>query len=112
MKKMRVTGAVLGAVVAALALASTSALAQTQWEKDHPRRDQVNDRLENQNRRIHHEVKEGDLTRKQAAKLHRQDRRIRKEERDMARNQGGHITKAQQAKLNRQENRVSSEIGK
>jgi hypothetical protein len=28
----------------------TSAFAETQWERNHPRRDQVNDRLANQNR--------------------------------------------------------------
>jgi hypothetical protein len=29
-----------------------TATAETKWERNHPRRDQVNDRLENQNRRI------------------------------------------------------------
>lgn len=100
------------AVLLAAATLSTAALAETQWEKDHPRRDQVNDRLQKQDQRIHQEVKEGDLTKPQAAKLHRQDHAIRKEERHMAAHNGGHITKAQQVKLNRQENQVSREIGK
>jgi hypothetical protein len=88
------------------------ATAATKWEKTHPRRDQVNDRLERQNRRIHTEVKEGDLTKTQAAALHQDDRQIRSEERLMATQNGGHITKAEQKVLNQQENVVSRAIGK
>ncbi len=87
------------------------ALAETKWEKDHPRRDQVNDRLKNQNKRINQEVKEGELTKKQAKKLHKDDRQIRQEERAMASQNGGHITKQEQKTLNQQENAVSRQIG-
>jgi CRISPR/Cas system Type II protein with McrA/HNH and RuvC-like nuclease domain len=104
--------------VAAIALAgvfagsiASAAMADTQWDKDHPRRDQVNDRLQNQNKRIHQKVKEGDMSKAKAAKLHREDRAIRKEERRMAARHNGHITKAEQAKLNGQENAVSKQIG-
>jgi len=72
----------------------------------------VNDRLENQNRRINQERKEGELTKAQAAKLHKDDRQIRQEERDMASQNGGHITKSEQNVLNQQENAVSKQIGK
>ena len=106
-KKLSV--ALISCVVAGL---STSALAESHWAKTHPRRDEVNDRLVNQNRRIHQEVKEGDLTHAQAAKLHKDDRQIRQEERDMASQNGGHITKADQRALNQQENAVSHQIGK
>jgi hypothetical protein len=91
---------------------ASSAIAETKWEKNHPRRDQVNDRLENQNRRINQERKEGELTKAQAAKLHKEDRQIRQEERDMASQNGGHITKSEQNVLNQQENAVSRQIGK
>jgi hypothetical protein len=85
--------------------------AETRWEKNHPRRDQVNDRLAHQDARIHEEVKEGDLTHKQAASLHAQDHAIRTEERAMASQHNGHITKRDQKVLNKQENAVSKEIG-
>jgi len=91
---------------------ATAALADTAWEKAHPRRDQVNDRLVNQSRRIHQEVKEGELSRAQAAKLHREDDQLRREERSMASQNGGHITKLEQAALNQQENRISRQIGR
>ena len=88
-----------------------TALADTEWQKDHPRREQVNNRLANQNKRIHNQVKEGELTKGQAAALHQDDHQIRQEERAMASQNGGHITKLEQKTLNQQENRVSKNIG-
>jgi hypothetical protein len=60
--------------------AVSAAFAETRWERNHPRRDQVNDRLANQNRRINHELKEGEITKQQANQLHREDRAIRHED--------------------------------
>ena len=77
----------------------------------HPRRMEVNRRLGNQNRRIREEVREGDLTRQQANGLHRQDRQIRQEERDMSAQNGGHLTRQEQRTLNQQENGISRRIG-
>jgi hypothetical protein len=102
----------VGAAALVLGSFATGALADTQWQKNHPRREQVNNRLANQNRRIHQEVKEGELSKQQASKLHREDRAIRKEERTMASTNHGHITKAEQKALNQQENQVSKQIGK
>ena len=98
-------------LAALIAGGAANALAETQWEKTHPRRDQVNDRLENQNRRIHQQVQEGDLTKAQGMRLHRADRAIRREERVMASRHHGHITRREQLRLNKQENAVSRKIG-
>lgn len=113
MKKNLVIAALLS-IVAACSFAATPLheKGDTQWQKNHPRREQVNNRLANQNSRIKDEVKEGDITKGQAAKLHKEDRNIRKEERLMASQNGGHITKQEQATLNAQENKVSGQIGK
>ena len=105
-----VSMALLSAVAAA-SMGSAMA-AETNWEKTHPRRDQVNDRLANQNKRIHQEVKEGEMSKGQAAKLHHEDHQIRKEERLMASQNNGHITKQEQRTLNQQENAVSKQIGR
>jgi hypothetical protein len=93
-------------------VSAMSASAETQWERNHPRREQVNDRLANQNRRINQEVREGEISGYQARQLHREDRAIRGEERTMARFNDGHITRAEQGALNQQENAVSSQIGR
>ena len=83
---------------------------ETTWQKNHPRRTEVNKRLSNQNHRINQGVKNGTLTKTQAAQLHKDDRQIRQEERDMASQNGGHITKQEQRTLNAQENKVSGQI--
>ena len=115
MNRKAIAAAVLGAAFAAFAGTSAFAQttpAQTQWQKDHPRRAEVNGRLANQNQRIKTERKEGEITKGQAAQLHKEDHAIRKEERTMASTNGGHITKAEQKSLNQQENQVSKQIGK
>jgi Spy/CpxP family protein refolding chaperone len=87
-----------------------TASAETSWQKHHPRRTQVNHRLQNQNRRIHNDVKNGTLTKSQAANLHKDDHQVRQEEHDMASQNGGHITKPEQRVLNKQENGLGSQI--
>ena len=96
------------AVVATLA-ASASSYADT-WAQNHPRRAQVNSRLANQGARINNGVKNGTLTKGQAAQLHREDHAIRTQERADAAAHGGHITKGEQRQLNREENGVSRQI--
>lgn len=94
---------------AALALTATAASAGT-WGASHPRRHEVNSRLENQNDRINAGVRDGQLTHAEAHSLRSDDRALRTEERTMARNDGGHITKADQRALNQQENANSRAI--
>ncbi len=98
-------------LIGALAIAG-AAQAETQWDRDHPRRDQVNDRLANQNARIKTERKEGEISGARAAALHKEDRTIRSEERGMAAQNGGHVTATEQKALNQQENQTSRQIGK
>jgi hypothetical protein len=94
-------------------LAGTAQLANAEtWNEAHPRRAEVNARLDNQNRRINQERREGEITAGQARALHAQDRFIRREERFEARQNGGHITRSEQRSLNQQENAVSREIGR
>lgn len=95
-----------------LAGSAGTAFADTPWDASHPRRDEVNDRLRNQDHRINQERREGEISRGQAQQLHREDRHIRNEERRMAARDGGHITRSDQHILNRQENRVSRQIGR
>ena len=98
------------AMLVSLAGLVGTASAETAWQKNHPRRTQVNQRLANQNKRIHQDVKNGTLSKSQAANLHHQDRQVRREERAMASQNGGHITKSEQRVLNSQENNLSKQI--
>jgi len=89
---------------AALAVSVSTSVMAGQWAKDHPRRAEVNGRLANQTRRIDKEYKEGEITKGQAQELHHEDHQVRREERDMASQNGGPITKQEQKTLNQQEN--------
>jgi hypothetical protein len=98
------------AVLVSLAALTGTAAAETTWQKNHPRRAEVNRRLANQDRRIHQDVKAGTLSRGQAATLHHEDHQVRQEERAMAGRDGGHISKPEQRVLNSQENTISGQI--
>ena len=102
----------IGTVGVLMTAASSASAEETQWQKDHPSRTQVNSRLANQNKRIKNEVKEGEISKGQAGALHKEDHQIRQEERTMASQNGGHVTKQEQRTLNQQENGVSKQIGK
>ena len=105
MSVLLIATGLLGASIAA-------ASAQSNWDANHPRREQVNDRLQNQNQRIKQEVREGEISKGQARQLHQEDHAIRQEERAMSSVNGGHITKTEQKALNQQENAVSQQIGR
>ena len=102
--------ALCAGAIAGLVFSARMSFAQTAWQENHPRRTEVNGRLENQNDRIQKGAANGSLSPGEAARLHRQDRRIRRQERFYASEHGGHITKAEQNKINREENHVSSHI--
>lgn len=98
-------------LLALTSLFASTAMAETQWEKHHPRRDQVNDRAQHLNHRIHREVKQGEMSRAEANQLHQDVHQVRQEERGMAQVNGGGITRVQQKALNQQENGISKQIG-
>jgi hypothetical protein len=102
----------IAAVAATLFSLSSNVFADTKFQQTHPRRAEVNARLDNQNRRIDTEVRDGQINRKQAAFLHSEDHTIRAEERAFASKDGSHITLGEQGLLNRQENAVSGQIGR
>lgn len=111
-KNIRTTLSLAVLTVCLSGFAASAMADETQWQKDHPRRTEVNGRLAHQNQRIHNEVKSGQISKAQASQLHSEDHAIRQEERTMARTNNGHITKTEQRALNQQENQVSKQIGK
>jgi hypothetical protein len=92
--------------------AAAPAFAETAWDRHHPRRDQVNDRIANQEHRITQERREGEISRGQARAIREQLRGVRAEERADARLHGSHITRVEQAQLNRDLNATGREIGR
>jgi hypothetical protein len=79
---------------------------------DHPRVNEVNQRLDNQQARINQGLANGTMTGKQAARDEAHDANIaRRESVDEAKH-GGHLTKAEQNRLNKSENANSKRIYK
>ncbi len=77
---------------------------------DHPRVNEVNGRLSNQQQRIQAGEAKGQINAAQAARDEKHDANIaQRESVDEAKN-GGHLTKAEQNRLNRAENRNSARI--
>lgn len=112
MKKLSTRTLLSLTLLATLAgVAGTSNAEETNWQKAHPRRTEVNERLATQHARIRQEVREGKITHAQAHDLRKEDRQIRREERLMASQNNGHITRSEQRVLNQQENAVSKQIG-
>jgi len=92
---------------AVLAGGATAALADTPWQQHHPRREQVNNRL---NHSIRDERGEGGVSGYQAWRLHQRAHFIRSQERYFARHNDGHITRGEQARLNHEENHLRHHI--
>jgi hypothetical protein len=89
-------------------LISTGAVAQD--VPDHPRVNEVNQRLDNQQARINQGVANGTMTGKQAARDETHDANIAKRESVDEAKHNGHLTKGEQNRLNRSENRNSRRI--
>ena len=105
------TNALIAAVsLIAAGAGATSASALTPWEAHHPRRVQVNARLDKQTLRIHAARMAGKITPVQAFRIHQADRYILTQERRFALRDGGYITRHQQVMLNHEENQVSKHI--
>jgi hypothetical protein len=96
------------------AMASGSVMAQdTQTDvPGHPRVNEVNNRLQNQQTRIQNGVNNGTINAKQESRDETHDANIaQRESADEAKN-GGHLTKQETHNLNRSENRNSKHIYK
>ena len=105
MKRAHTIGIVVATVL------GTGAVAQAQtFDQQHPRQGEVIKRLNSEDARINAGRHEGELGRKQAQQLRREDHAIRAEERADAALNHGHITKGEQRQLNRQENPLSRQI--
>src|SRR6202012_5513302 len=83
--KVMTRSAIILALGAALSLAGMAGASAATWAQTHPKRVEVNHRLAHQDRRINHDLATGKITRHQAARLHREDRRARRDERFDAR---------------------------
>ena len=80
------------------------------FAKEHPRRNEVNQRVDNQRERIREGEKSGKLTPEQAEQLRANDKAIKQQEHAEVKANGGHLTKTEQKQLNQEENANSKLI--
>jgi hypothetical protein len=78
--------------------------------QEHPRRNEVNQRVDNQRERIREGEKSGKLTPEQAAQLKANDKAVKEQEHAEVRANGGHLTPAEKKQLNQEENANSKMI--
>ncbi len=108
MKKSNMYLNIAGLVCATML--STRSMAQTAPVPDHPRENEVNQRLDNQQARIDQGLAKGTMTGREAARDEKHDANIAQREAVDESKHNGHITKAEQNRLNRSENRNSRRI--
>ena len=89
---------------------SGSSMAMAQTVPDHPRVNEVNQRLDNQQARINQGLANGTMSGKQAARDEAHDANIAKRESVDEAKHNGHLTKGETRRLNRSENRNSRRI--
>jgi hypothetical protein len=77
---------------------------------EHPRREEVNDRVRNERKRIKEGVKNGSISKDEAKKMRGELKGIKAQERAEVKANGGHLTKGEQVQLNKEENGVSKQI--
>ena len=105
--------AVLIGCLSAAALGSGAAMAQAAPQTDvpgHPRVNEVNQRLDNQQNRIQAGVADGQINAKQAARDEKHDANIAQHESADEAKHDGHLTKQEQKNLNKSENHNSRRI--
>jgi hypothetical protein len=100
----------LSAVIVSTLMLSPVARADTPDAPGHPRVNEVNQRLDNQQQRIENGVAAGQITPRQAAVDERRDAHIAQRESVAEARHGGHLTLREQHDLNRALNRNSKNI--
>jgi hypothetical protein len=97
-------------LIAFSALVSGTVMAQDTSVPDHPRVNQVNTRLSNQQNRIQNGQANGTMNGKQAARDEKQDANIAQRESADEAKHNGHLTKGEDNRLNKSENHDSRRI--
>ena len=106
---IKTTAIIIGAVAMIGAAGAASA---DPWQAHHPRRVEVNHRLNHIDHRIAMERRDGELNRGQARDLRREDAGLRGQERFYASHDRSHLTRGEYHRLNREEDHLSRQVGR
>ncbi len=114
MKANLISRVTLMTLILSAAAASGAAMAQAEPAPvpDHPRVNEVNQRLDNQQNRTQQGVADGQMNARQAGRDEQHDANIAQRESHDEAEHGGHLTKGEDRRLNKSLNRNSSSIHK
>lgn len=98
--------------VAAALLATTFVAPAFAEDPGHPRVNEVDQRLDNQQKRVDAGVKDGTITAKQEKRDEKRDAKVEKQMTKDEAKHNGHITKHEQKKLNKELDKNSKDIHK
>ena len=110
MNRMKTTASILTALTVSGFIFAGTGFAQDQWQRNHPGRTEVNQRIRRQDRRINQGVRHGQLSAGEANQLRAEDQSIYRQETQDAAANHGHLTGAERRQLNREENAESRQI--
>jgi Ni/Co efflux regulator RcnB len=97
---------IISTILSGALLAGTATMSFAADEKE----GQIQQRKENQQKRVAQGVKSGQLTPHEAARIESNESKINKEVRQDRKANGGNLTNKEKAHVNRQQNRVSKQI--
>lgn len=100
------------ATVICLGGAASASFANERWDRDHPRIEQIRDRIDHEDARINRHVHERRMSPREADRLHRDLADIRRDGRHFAERHGGRLSNREADKLNRRIDKVSHRIGR
>ena len=103
----KTTAIIIGAIAT---LGAAGAASAHPWDMHHPRRVEVNARLNHIDHRIAMERRDGELSHGQARDLRREDAGLRGRERFYASHDRSHLTRAEYRRLNHEEDRLGRQV--
>ena len=96
----------------AAAQTSTSGAGPGVVDPGHPRVNEVNQREENQQKRIANGINNGTMSPRETANVEKREASVQKQEQNDMAKHNGHLTKVEQRQLNQRQNHISHSIYK
>jgi hypothetical protein len=97
---------IISSILAGALVAGTATMTFAADEKE----GRIQQRKENQQKRIAKGVENGSLTPRETGRIERQESKLNKEVRHDRKENGGNLTNKEKARVNRQQNKLSKEI--
>jgi Skp family chaperone for outer membrane proteins len=109
---LAVGGLMFAGSAAAQTATTTSGAGPGVVDPGHPRVNEVNQRAENQQKRIANGINNGTMSPRETANVEKREASVQKQEQNDMAKHNGHLTKVEQRQLNQRQNRISHSIYK